>query len=161
MIIKELPSFETLLEGSGRYPDMDVRTFVAWIHIVRAGAILQRNIERELNKEGLSFGRFIILILLASRNDALPVCKLADMSCVTSATISPVISNMARDGLVKRNVDRTDKRIVRVALTPSGHKMINKIAPVVFMNQSTSLSELDDNDLRNLVLLLSNVGLEA
>ena len=45
MIFKELPSFETLLESSERYPEMDVKVCVAWIHIVHAGAILQRRIE--------------------------------------------------------------------------------------------------------------------
>ncbi|WP_243357582.1 MarR family winged helix-turn-helix transcriptional regulator [Fundidesulfovibrio terrae] len=161
MIFKELPSFETLLESSERYPEMDIKACVAWIHTVHAGAILQRRIERELNKEGLSYGRFIILVLLASENNGLPVCKLAAMSCVTSPTMSSVITAMERDGLIRRDSEPTDKRIVRVNLTPEGRETINKIAPIFFKNQSAAMSGLDDQELRSLVLLLSNVNLEV
>ena len=161
MIFKELPSFETLLESVQRYPEMDIKACVAWIHIVHAGAILRRCIEHKLNKEGLSYGRFVILVLLASANKGVSVGKLAEMSGVTSATISEVITNMVRDGLVKRTVDATDKRIVRVNITPEGHKRINKIAPVFFKNQSVAMSGLDDDEMRWLVQLLSEVNIDV
>jgi len=160
MIFNELPSFETLLDSSERYPEMDIKTCTAWIHIVHAGAILQRRIGRELNKEGLSYGRFIILVLLASENNGLPVCKLAKMACVTSPTMSSIITDMEREGLIKRSTDPTDRRIVRVYLTPDGRETINRIAPIFFKNQSVAMSSLDDHELRSLVLLLSNVNLE-
>ena len=35
---------------------MDVKACVTWIQIVYTSAILQRHIERELNKENLSYG---------------------------------------------------------------------------------------------------------
>jgi DNA-binding MarR family transcriptional regulator len=158
MIFKELPSFDTLLESSERYPDMDIKVCTAWIHIVHAGAILRRHIEHELNKEGLSYGRFVIMVLLTCANKGVSVSKLAEMSGVTSATISDVITNMVRGGLVKRTVDATDKRIVRVGLTPEGHDKINKIAPMYFKNQSAAMSGLDDDEIRSLVLLLSKVN---
>lgn len=161
MIFKELPSFETLLESSERYPEMDIKACVAWIHAVHVGALLLRRIESELNKEGLSYGRFVILVLLAFANKGVSVSKLAEMSCVTSPTISVVITDMVREGLLKRAADPTDRRIVRVDLTPEGRETINKIAPMYFMNQSVAMSGLDDDEIRMLVLLLSKVNFEV
>lgn len=161
MIFKELPSFEALLEGSERYPNMNIKECVAWINIVHVGAILQRRIEQELAKEKLTYGRFVIMVLLACSNEGLSVSRLANMSGVTSATISEVIANMSREGLARRSTDAADKRIVRVHLTQSGQETINKIAPAFFMDQSATMSGLDDDEIRSLVVLLSRVNIEA
>lgn len=160
MIFKELPSFETLLESSERYPEMDIKSCVAWIHVVHAGAILRLRMEHELSKVGLSFGRFIVMVLLAFANNGVSVSKLARMSGVTSPTISDVITGMERDGLVKRAVDAADKRIVRVNLTQVGQEKMNKIAPVFFTDQSIAVSGLNENEIRSLVLLLAKLNVD-
>jgi len=161
MIFKELPSFKTLLENSERYPEMDIKVCAAWIHIVHAGSILKHRIERELNKQGLSYCRFIVLVLLASESDGLPVCTLARMSCVKSPTISALLAAMENDGLIIRAVDPRDRRIVRVFLASHGRETINRIAPIFFKNQSDAMSELDDDGIRSLVLLLSRVNVDV
>lgn len=161
MIFKELPSFETLLESSERYQEMDVKACVAWIHIVHAGGILRHRMEHELNKEGLSYGRFVIMAQLAFTNNGVSVSRLAAMSGVTSPTVSDVISGMVRDGLVRRAVDGADKRIVRVHLTQDGHETINRIAPIFFNDQSVTMSGLDNEEIRSLVLLLAKLNVDS
>lgn len=161
MIFKELPSFNTLLESSERYSELDIKTCVAWLHVVHAGSILRRCLERDLREQGLSYGRFIVLALLACASNGIRVGKLAEMSCVTTPTVSNVISNMERDGLISRAFEPDDRRIVRVVLTPDGREAMNKIAPLFFKNQQDSMSTLEDDEIHSLCLLLSKINLEA
>lgn len=157
MFPKELPSFEILLKISECYPDMDVKACVTWIQIVHASAILQRRIERELDKENLSYGHFIILVILASKCTEVPVGSLAEMAGVGPDTISDVLASMECDGLIRQTPEPKDMRIDWVELTQEGRGAINKIAPIFFENQSDAMSGLAEEELHSLFLLLSKV----
>lgn len=65
MIIKELPSYQTLLGKAKRYPSMDIQVTDAYLHVLRTGTILQQCMERDMCKRGLSYRRFMLLGLLS------------------------------------------------------------------------------------------------
>jgi DNA-binding MarR family transcriptional regulator len=161
MIIKELPSYQTLLEYAKRYPSMDIQMFEAYLHIVRTGAILHQYVEQRLGKLGLSYGRFLILSLLTRSDAPIPVCKLAEMACVTTPTVSAVLSGMVRDGMVERVTDPSDRRVVRIGLKPEGQKIIDEVVPGLLEHQTEAMSGLDGQELKTVVALLSKVRLDA
>ncbi|MBF0482151.1 MAG: MarR family transcriptional regulator [Desulfovibrionaceae bacterium] len=161
MIIKDLPSYQTLLGYAKRYPSMDIQVCEAYLHIVRTGAVLHQFVEQSLGKSGLSYGRFMILSLLTRFNDPIPVCKLAEMACVTTPTVSAVLAGMVRDGLVERVTDPSDRRVVRIGLMPAGQKMIDDVVPGLLEHQTNVMSGLDDRELKTVVALLSKVRLDA
>jgi len=161
MIIKDLPSYKTLLEYATRYPAMDVQVCEAYLHVVRTGIRLHHCVEQHLAKLGISYGRFMILSLLTRSDGPVPVCKLATMACVTTPTVSAVLSGMVRDGLVERVEDAADKRVVRIGLLPAGQKIIDDVVPGLLEHQTEVMSGLDDRELKTLVALLSLVRLDA
>jgi DNA-binding MarR family transcriptional regulator len=161
MIIKELPSYQTLLAYARRYPVMDIQVCEAYLHIVRTGAILHHYAEQSLARIGLSYGRFMILSLLTRSDTPVPVCKLAEMACVTTPTVSAVLAGMVRDGLVERITDPSDRRVVRIGLRPEGQKVLDDVVPGLLEHQTEVMAGLDDRELKTVVALLSKVRLDA
>lgn len=161
MILKELPSYQTLVDRAKRYPMMDIDVAEAYLHVLRTGTILHHCVERSLSKRGLSYGRFMILNLLSREPEPVPVCKLAEMVGVTTPTVSAVLSGMVRDGLAERIEDPADRRVVRIGLLPQGQRVLDEMLPGIFTHQTEVMSGLEADELKTLVALLSKVRLDA
>jgi len=161
MILKELPSYQMLLEKAKRYPAMDIQVSEAYLHVLRTGTILHHSVERRLASHGISYGRFMILALLSRTKDPIPVCKLAEMAGVTTPTVSAVLSGMVRDGLVHREEDSTDRRVVRISLEPAGQRLLDTVIPGLLEYQAEVMADLDQEELKTVVALLSQVRLDA
>ena len=159
MILKELPSYQMLLEKAERYPAMDIRVCEAYLHVLRTGTILHHGVERHLAAHGISYGRFMILALLSRAPETVPVCKLAEMAGVTTPTVSAVLSGMVRDGLVHREEDSADRRVVRISLKPAGQKILDTVAPHLLAYQAKVMGGLNKEELKTIVTLLSKVRL--
>jgi len=159
MILKELPSYQMLLEKAERYPAMDIGVCEAYLHVLRTGTILHHTAERHLAAHGISYGRFMILALLSRTPGGVPVCKLAEMAGVTTPTVSAVLSAMVRDGQVRREEDPVDRRVVRINLEPAGQKILDNVLPLLLMFQVEVMGGLDREELKTLVALLSKVRL--
>jgi len=159
MILKELPSYQMLMEKAERYPAMDIGVCEAYLHVLRTGTILHHTVERRLAAHGISYGRFMILALLSRTDGAVPVCKLAEMAGVTTPTVSAVLSGMVRDGLVRREEDSVDRRVVRISLEPAGQKALDTVLPHLHMYQMQTMGDLDKEELKTVVALLSKVRL--
>lgn len=161
MILKEMPSYQTLLEKAERYPTMDIQITEAYLHVLRTGTILHHCVERNLSKQGLSYGRFMILGLLSRQEDPIPVCKLAELAGVTTPTVSAVLSGMVRDGLIQRVEDPSDRRVVRIEMLPEGQKILDDVLPDLFVHQTAVMSRLDETELKTLMALLGKVRLDV
>lgn len=161
MILKEMPSYQTLLEKAERYPTMDIQITEAYLHVLRTGTILHHCVERNLAKQGLSYGRFMILVLLTRQEDPIPVCKLAELAGVTTPTVSAVLSGMVRDGLIQRVEDPSDRRVVRIEMLPEGQKILDEVLPDLFVHQTAVMSRLDETELKTLMTLLGKVRLDV
>jgi DNA-binding MarR family transcriptional regulator len=159
MFIKEIPTYASLLERAERYPDMDVLATEAYLHALRSGTLLHTCVERILAKTGLSRGRCLILSLLSNGKGPLPVGKLADLAGVTTPTVSAVISALARDGLVARILDPSDRRLVRIGLTAEGQRVLDDVLPVLFDHHARVVSQLTREELKTLIGLLSKIRL--
>jgi len=161
MILKEMPSYQTLLEKAERYPTMDIQITEAYLHVLRTGTILHHCVERNLAKQGLSYGRFMILVLLTRQEDPIPVCKLAELAGVTTPTVSAVLSGMVRDGLIQRVEDPSDRRVVRIEMLPEGQRILDEVLPDLFVHQTAVMSRLDETELKTLMTLLGKVRLDV
>jgi len=161
MLIKEMPSYQVLVDKMARYPEMDLLVTESYLHVLRTGTILQNRIERMLGKLGLSYGRFVVLGLLSTESEPTPVSKLADLASVTTATISAVVSGMVRDGLVERHDTPSDRRVVRIGLSVSGQETLDTVLPQIFRWQAEAMSQLGPKELHTLIGLLSKVDLDT
>jgi DNA-binding MarR family transcriptional regulator len=58
-------------------------------------------------------------------NTTLTLGELAVIEQVAPPTITRIVAKLADDGLVERTVDPVDRRVVRVSVTPEGHRRMD------------------------------------
>jgi DNA-binding MarR family transcriptional regulator len=103
------------------------------VSILRAESKAAQILERSLAGVDLSLPQFNVLMVLgASPGGALPLFEL-NAQLVTSAPNMSWISNrMEERGLVRKQRDEEDGRVVLLGLTERGWKLLADAAPLVF-----------------------------
>ena len=76
--------------------------------------------------EEVTLSQYRALVVLASRGPQ-GVAAIADSLGITPPTASRLCERLVRKGLVRRRTDRNDRRQVRVALTDSGHDLVDVV----------------------------------
>jgi DNA-binding MarR family transcriptional regulator len=161
LLIKHLPRYENLIEAAKRYPDLDPTAAHAFLHLLRAGDDAIHSCETYMAEHGLTQGRFVVLMQLLKQMEDRPQAhtpaELATMSGVTRATMTGLIDTLERDGLVKREPDPVDRRMMSVRLTERGHHVIQRVLPGHFRNMARIMSPLSESERKTLVRLLTRI----
>ena len=110
-----------------------------------------------LDKVGLSYTQYIALVALAEA-DELTVGALGERMFLESNTLTPLLKKLETMGFIRRQRDPADERQVRLSLTPSGRRLVEKDlgAPLVgaiglgdeFPTVQKTVTRLRDNLLR-------------
>ena len=81
---------------------------------------------------------------------------------MTRATITGLVDTLERDGLVTRQHDSGDRRMMLIHLTPKGHSALREILPGHFKQMAAQMAPLTEHERKTLVRLLNKVaGLPA
>lgn len=72
-----------------------------------------------LARIGLTYPQYIAMMVLW-QDGSCPIGQIAERLQLPPHAVSPLIDRLEAAGLVRREHDRCDRRIVRVALTPNG-----------------------------------------
>ncbi|MCC6556587.1 MAG: MarR family transcriptional regulator [Polyangiaceae bacterium] len=103
--------------GGARAEQASVR---AWVRILavhkRALSAIREDLEHEV-----TLPRFDLLANLV-RTDGQTLASLSRSMLVTAGNLTGLVDRAARDGLVERRADPTDRRAWRVHLTPKGQR---------------------------------------
>ena len=162
LMLKDLPRYECLLEAARSFPDLDPSACEAFLHLLRAGDEAYRQSEDFFNGHSISPGRFTVLMLLSENLGAgsLPQtpAELAEKAGVTRATITGLVDTLERDGLVTREHDSDDRRMMRVHMTPKGHATLREVLPGHFKRMAALMAPLSENERKTLVRLLAKIA---
>jgi len=175
LLLKDLPRYDCLIEASKEFPDLDPSAVEAFLHLLLTGDDVFAVSERNLSEHGISHGRFGVLMLLWRSNqppapDLDPAdcvagprtpAELADAAGVTRATMTGLIDTLERDGLVKREPDPNDRRMMSVVLTAKGEKFLQNFLPGHFKLISSLMATLSEAERKALVSLLVKVQQHA
>lgn len=168
LLLKDLPRYECLLEAAKEFPEMDPSACEAYLNLLRTGDEVYSVIERLLAEHRISSGRFGVLMLLW-RTSCAPTgegacgakgrtpAELADAAGVTRATMTGLIDTLERDGLVRREPNPDDRRMMSVELTPAGDAFIRQMLPAHFQLMAALMQPLSIEERKTLVGLLHKV----
>lgn len=162
-MLKDLPRYECLLEASREFPELDPSATEVFLHLLRTGDEAFRVVESHLAGHNITQGRFGVLMALwgncqrAGSEQPLSPAALADRAGVTRATMTGLIDTLERDGLVRRTPDRDDRRMLAVALTARGEKLLHRILPNHFRQMAWLMAPLSEPERKTLVRLLTKV----
>jgi DNA-binding MarR family transcriptional regulator len=173
LLLKDLPRYECLLEGAKVFPELDPSACEAYLHLLRAGDEVFSVTERNLAEHTISQGRFGVLMLLwnstqrrTSTGDTVEPCRpagprtpaeLADAAGVTRATMTGLIDTLERDGLVRREPDPDDRRMMSVRLTPKADAFVAALLPAHFQIMARLMAPLSETERKTLVALLTKI----
>jgi DNA-binding MarR family transcriptional regulator len=165
LMLKDLPRYECLLEAARTFPDLDPSACEAYLNLLRAGDEAYRQSETFFNEHDMSPGRFTVLMLLYDKLQGEPLpqtpADLAEKAGVTRATITGLVDTLERDGLVTREHDSGDRRMMLVHLTHKGHATLREILPGHFRRMAALMAPLSEHDRKTLVRLLNKVAGQA
>ncbi|HEX2855217.1 MAG TPA: MarR family transcriptional regulator [Opitutaceae bacterium] len=174
LLLKDLPRYECLLEGAKTIPELDPSACEAFLHLLRTSDEVFGVSERYLTENNISQGRFSVLMLLwnpARRGDSARAAdcvpgprtpaELADAAGVTRATMTGLIDTLERDGLVRREPDPVDRRMMSVRLTPKAEAFLKQMLPGHFQTMAKLMASLSETERKTLVRLLNKVLQQA
>jgi DNA-binding MarR family transcriptional regulator len=175
LLLKDLPRYECLREGAKEFPDLDPSACEAFLHLLRTSDEVFGVSEAYLTENNISQGRFSVLMLLwnPGRRDAAAAAaspcspgprtpaELADAAGVTRATMTGLIDTLERDGLVRREPDPDDRRMMSVRLTSKAQTFLKQMLPGHFQTMARLMAPLSESERKTLVRLLTKVLQQA
>lgn len=118
--------------------------------IMRAQQLLMARLNEALRPLGLTFPRYeALMLLLFSRNGALPLGKIGDRLQVHATSVTSIVDGLELDGFVRRVPHATDRRATLASITRAGRRVAEK-ATVVLNEASFFLDALGPRELEGL-----------
>lgn len=116
-----------------------------------AGLSMTRIYKPLLEPFGLTYPQYLVLTALSER-DGLKVGELGERLQLETNTLTPLVKRLEAAGLVSRQRDAADERVVRVSLSAQGRKVISEaygcIPQQVLSAMGMSEAELRDLNVR-------------
>lgn len=144
---------------AARYKEMEPSSVKAAVTLLKTGSDVLTGFEKMLNGYGLSQGRFLILIVMNRQPDqSTSPSVLAGKIGVTRATMTGLIEGLVKDGLIKRYVDKSDRRKYSLRLTVKGTRLLESLLPDYWSRIFNLMGGLTSNEEEQLVRLLNKVA---
>lgn len=144
---------------SRRSPALE-RALRLYVVFARAANAVNRQVEAEITRHGLTATEFGILEVLYHKGPQL----LGDVQrkiLLSSGGVTYTVDRLAEKGLVERRDCPTDRRARFAALTPAGEALIARIFPSHAARIEATLSVLSAREQEELAALLKKLGLSA
>lgn len=133
-------------------PDTGSRTVDA---ILAAAHRIRTVADAALRANGLSLSGF--KLLRALEPGSLAMRELSDALGITPRTVTDLVDNLERRGLVVRGPHPSDRRVSLIALTPAGRTELGRARCVADVARDAAIGELSDAEQVVLVDLLARV----
>lgn len=113
-------------------------------------------LDRRLRPLGFSHSRWLLLLHL-SRNDGCTHCELAQNMGIEAATLVKQVDHMEQEGLLKRCVSETDRRVKHLHLSATGKKAVERIRNSAAELRKEILAGSSEQDIATALNVLQNI----
>lgn len=110
------------------------------------------------NEPVLSPPQVRLLFTIASRQQGFPVTELAEKTGVTPGAVTQFVDALVEKGLVSREGDPDDRRVVRLKLSETARGRYEKLRKDYLESVTRVFGVLSDAELRQLIQIFSKVG---
>ncbi len=110
----------------------------------------------ELYKGKITLPQFLILEFLR-RKGVSKMTALAHFVNVTTAAMTGIVDRLVREGFVVRAYEPTDRRIIKVKLTPRGSGLVRKINEQRRKMVIKIFGEISQNERKNYLRILIHI----
>ena len=124
-----------------------------WIRFLRFNLISNKKLQDELEKLALTPPQFYVLATIGYAG-GLPFGEIGEKMMVTVSNLTGIVDRLEEKGLVARERDVHDRRVIRVRLTEKGSKLYKNTIPLFEKSISQFFSPLDKSQQKELSSLL-------
>jgi len=110
--------------------------------LARASHVISAEFHDRLRARGISVPVWRVLATLSAGPET--VTMLAEACLLQQPTMTKVLDRMERDGLVTRQQDVRDRRLVRVHLAPKGEAMLDELLSAARAHESEVVARHPD-----------------
>lgn len=158
VILRPFVDKQTILNFAKRYPELDIASIETCLAFLHTTADVYQALDVHFARYGLSRGKFTLLMQLYLADEkGLTPSECAQRAGVTKATITGLLDGLERDGLVRRQPDSEDRRMLRLQLTDQGRGLLSQMLPDHFCRTTDLMGNLTDNEKKTLIKLLNKV----
>ena len=126
--------------------DLDAHPFFWLTQVIGAR---DRELSQGLKEYGLRVPEWRALAALYARTDC-TMGELAELATIDRTTLTRTIDRMQDAGWLSRRADDADMRVTRLALTPAGRRMFDRIWPEVQQLNALALEGLSPSQIDEL-----------
>lgn len=117
-------------------------------------------IKKDIQSHHLNTSEFGAMELLYNRG-AQPMQSMASRLLMASSSMTYVIDQLEKKGMIKRNPSDDDKRVIMVELTDEGKDFFDKIFPKHVQTLTTMYQNLNDEEIHTIIETLKKIGYQA
>ncbi|MFE3454219.1 MarR family winged helix-turn-helix transcriptional regulator [Nonomuraea sp. NPDC059194] len=146
-------------------PEVDIAPLAVFGRLHRSFLRYQVLLNEVFETYGISMAAFDVLTALRRSGSPyrMTAGQLAETSLVSTGGVTLRVDRLEKAGLVVRERDPDDRRVVYAQLTDAGLDLVERVAQTHFANEQRMLAKLTDVEQRQLARLLSRLesSLEA
>jgi len=138
---------------------METRSYLIGFFLSRASLAMKQHVNRLLKESGMSdvsMG-FIGVLLALYRADGQTISELGEAVSLEKSTMTGLIDRMVRAGLVNREADPADRRVLRVWLTERGRQVQLGVAKVLSQSHQELTAGVADKEVERVERILARI----
>ncbi|HUD97288.1 MAG TPA: MarR family transcriptional regulator [Woeseiaceae bacterium] len=135
--------------------DKWLQSFVPYL-MYRITNQLNRRLRSKLRREGINISRWRVLAVLRAYG-RLSLGRIVDLTSMEQPSVSRIVAQLEREGLVRRKISQRDSRFVNVILTPVGEKAFDSIYPTADRHQNRALLGFSTKEIKLLTEFLHRI----
>jgi DNA-binding MarR family transcriptional regulator len=128
-----------------------------WVRLMKAHGLILRAARSRIGPD-LTLAQFDVMAQLARVPRGLTAAALSRHLLVTAGNLTGIVDRLERDGLVTRTAHESDRRSVRIRLSPAGKRLMGRILPRHRRDIAALLSGVPKTDLAKLRSLLGRLA---
>lgn len=125
--------------------------------LARVGIRMGDLFVRVVRKEGLTLPMYRVLASLAEQAEPLRLVELSRLTSADLSTLSRIVADMHKQGLVSRERPANDQRSLQVELTPAGRELYERVMPVAAYYEEVATGALSRKDAAALKATLGSL----
>lgn len=141
-------------EGSGGTNERFIDGYLAYT-LAHASFLISSEFHAMLARQRIPAMRWRILAVLS--DGSLSVTELARIALCKQPMVSRNVDRMEQLGLLRRDVDITDRRSIRISLTPKGQRLVRTLRTLAKEHEAAVLAPLGEHNARTLMAMLAKL----
>jgi len=134
----------------------------AYLNLIRTAEVLSQRVSDLMARYGLSGKQYNVLrSIRRGGDDGLSISQISDQMTDPRADVTRLLDRLVREGLVDRQTDAADRRVVRAYLTKAGSDLLEAIDEPLLDTHREQFAPLAKPEIEQLSALLKKARGEA